>query len=104
MPNLWEIIKEAFKKKGFRITIKRPWPGEENLPSPRMPWDRDTSDPMDQIVASMNRKYECRGCGKEARSADICRCKICGKFFCKRCYTLIDGKAWCKECLQSRKP
>lgn len=32
----------AWLKKGFYITIRRPWPGEKNLPAPGV-WDKPVS-------------------------------------------------------------
>jgi hypothetical protein len=98
-----KFIKEYLEKQGITIIINRPWPGEKDLPKPKHPSQLDGSDAIDEVMKSLDKKYTCCDCDNNVKLKFMCKCKDCGKLVCKSCYTLVNKKAWCKQCLKRRK-
>ena len=93
---------ENFLSKGFKITIKKEWQTDKDL-NRIHPANVERTDAMDDISTGLNKKYICSICGKKKKQNYILKCVKCNKYTCSSCYTIINKKAWCKECLKTKK-
>ena len=93
---------ESLLKGGLHITIKKDWPGDEKY-NKIHPSSVVRTDAMDDIYTSLQKQYKCINCGKFKKQNITLKCTKCSHFVCKSCYTIINKKAWCKECLKIRK-
>jgi len=98
--NLLKNLLNLLKGKGLRVTITKPWPGDEKLKKIH-PSYVERTDPLIDIAKSKEYKIrtfiKCFKCGKSTLESNTFNCEGCHHTFCRDCST-YENLPLCKEC------